>query len=227
MSRRINAAGLSLIKSFESLQLHAYQDVVGVWTIGYGHTEGVKAGQTITAAQADQFLLSDLSEAESAVERLITVPLNDNQFAALVSFTFNLGGGSLEISTLRKELNRGDYAAVPSQLALWVKAGGKTLPGLVKRRKAEAELWSAPCGAPAPVASDKPSLRRGDRSTAVLDLQTRLAMHGLAIACDGVFGPATERAVKAFQKRSGLTADGICGPKTWGALTARPYVFSA
>lgn len=220
MTRRINAAGLDLVKSFESLRLHAYQDAVGVWTIGWGHIEGVKADQTITEAQAEKFLLSDIAEAESAVERLITVQLNDNQFAALVSFTFNLGGGSLQISTLRKKLNAGDYASVPGQLALWVKGDGKTLPGLVKRRKAEADLWNTPCGSTTPVASEKPTLHRGDRSAAVLDLQTRLALHGLAIACDGIFGPATERAVKAFQKRAGLTIDGVAGPNTWAALTA-------
>lgn len=221
MTRRINAAGLELVKSFESLRVHAYQDAVGIWTIGYGHTQGVKAGQTITETQAEQFLLTDLAEAESAVERLVAVPLNDNQFAALVSFTFNLGAGSLQISTLRKKLNAGDYAAVPAQLALWVKGDGKTLPGLVRRRKAEGDLWSAPVAAAAavaPTASEKPTLRLGDRNSAVLDLQTRLALHGLAIACDGIFGPATEQAVKGFQRRSGLVVDGVAGPKTWSAL---------
>lgn len=82
----------------------------------------------------------------------------------------------------------------------------------------ECRAWFG--GSAAPVAAQKPTLRLGDHNPAVLDLQTRLALHGLAIACDGVFGPATERAVKAFQKRSGLTIDGVAGPKTWAALTA-------
>ncbi|HVW56009.1 MAG TPA: lysozyme, partial [Rhizobiaceae bacterium] len=144
MSRRINAAGLELIKSFEGLRLQAYRDSVGIWTIGYGHTAGVKAGQTITEVQASQFLLADLSDAEGAVEKFVTVPLNDNQFAALVSLTFNIGAEAFRRSTLRKKLNAGDYAAVPGQLTLWVKGAGKTIPGLVRRRKAESDLWNTP-----------------------------------------------------------------------------------
>jgi lysozyme len=158
MSRRINAAGLELVKSFEGLRLQAYRDAVGIWTIGYGHTPGVKAGQTITEAQASQFLVADLADAESAVERFVTVPLNDNQFAALVSLTFNIGTEAFRRSTLRKKLNAGDYAAVPAQLALWIKGAGKTLPGLVRRRKAEADLWNAPIismpAKPSPAAVD-------------------------------------------------------------------------
>lgn len=154
MSRRINAAGIELIKSFEGLRLQAYRDSVGVWTIGYGHTAGVKAGQTITEVQASQFLLADLADAEDAVGKFVTVPLNDNQFAALVSLTFNIGAEAFRRSTLRKKLNAGDYAAVPGQFALWVKGAGKTLPGLVRRRKAEADLWSTPSIAAA--AAEKP-----------------------------------------------------------------------
>lgn len=82
----------------------------------------------------------------------------------------------------------------------------------------ECRAWFG--GAAAPVAVERPTLKLGDRSTAVLDLQTRLAVHGLALDCDGIFGPATERAVKAFQKRAGLVQDGVVGPKTWAALTA-------
>jgi lysozyme len=144
MTRRINAAGLSLVKSFESLRLNAYRDTGGVPTIGWGHTRGVKMGQTITEAQASDFLMDDLEEAEGAVIRFVSVPLNDNQFSALVSFAFNCGTEAFRRSTLRKKLNARDYAAVPGQLALWVHDNGKRLNGLVRRRKAEADLWNTP-----------------------------------------------------------------------------------
>ena len=153
MARSINAAGLELIKSFEGLRLQAYRDSVGIWTIGYGSTSNVKAGDTITEAQASARLIADLATAEGAVEKFITVPLNDNQFAALVSLTFNIGAEAFRRSTLRKKLNAGDYAAVPGQLALWVKGAGKTLPGLVRRRKAEADLWNTPSIAAVPSAA--------------------------------------------------------------------------
>lgn len=153
MTRHVNAAGLQLVKSFEGLRLQTYRDAVGVLTIGYGHTAGVKAGQTITEAQATKFLLADLADAESAVERFVTVPLNDNQFAALVSLTFNIGTEAFRRSTLRKKLNARDYDAVPAQLARWVKGAGKTLPGLVRRRKAEADLWNTPFIAAKPAPS--------------------------------------------------------------------------
>jgi lysozyme len=141
MPRKTNKAGIELIKHFEGLHTEAYLCPANVWTIGYGHTQGVRKGQVITEAEAEQFLIEDLSSAESSVERLIACALNENQFAALVSFTFNLGAGNLKTSTLRRKLNGGDYDAVPSELARWVKAGGKTLPGLVRRRAAEGELF--------------------------------------------------------------------------------------
>ena len=105
----------------------------------------------------------DLAEAESAVERLIDVALNDHQFAALVCFTFNLGAGNLSRSTLRRRLNAGDYDAVPSELGRWVKAGGRTLAGLVRRRAAEGELFATPVDAP----PEQPLPARGLPVTAV------------------------------------------------------------
>lgn len=140
--RHINEEGLAAIKRFESLRLRAYKDSVGVPTIGYGHTRGVSMGQTITEAQADNFLREDLQDAEAAVERLVKVPLTDGQFAALVSFTFNVGGGALAKSTLLKKLNARDYNAVPHELMKYKLAGGRVLPGLANRRAAEAGLWA-------------------------------------------------------------------------------------
>jgi lysozyme len=147
MSRQVNTAGLDLVRSFEGLKNDAYRCPAGVWTIGYGHTNGVKPGMSITDQQADAYLAEDLMESGKDIEKLVTVPLTDNQFSALTSFVFNAGINSLKTSTLLKRLNKGDYDAVPSELAKWVKArnpktGNKvTLKGLVRRRAAEAELW--------------------------------------------------------------------------------------
>jgi len=144
LSRNINKAGLELIKDFEGFYAEAYICPAGVWTIGYGHTKDVHKGQWVSRQQAEELLQEDLEEAQEAVERYIEVPLTDNQFAALVSFTFNLGAGNLKTSTLLRKLNAGDYDAVPSELARWIKAGGKTLTGLVRRRAAETELFMQP-----------------------------------------------------------------------------------
>jgi len=144
LARNINKAGLDLIKHFEGFRAQAYICPAGVWTIGYGHTSGVSSGQRVTEQKAEQLLHEDLADAQAAVERYIAVPLTDNQFAALVSFTFNLGAGNLKTSTLRRRLNTNDYDAVPSELARWVKANGKTLEGLFRRRAAEGELFMRP-----------------------------------------------------------------------------------
>lgn len=145
MVRRINAAGLSLIQQWEGLKLTAYKDVAGIWTIGYGHTSSagsptVTPGMTITKAEALRILQNDLAKFEARVDRLVKVPLTDNQFAVLTSFDFNTG--ALHKSTLLKKLNKGDYDAVPGELAKWVNAGGKKVQGLVNRRAAEAGLWA-------------------------------------------------------------------------------------
>jgi lysozyme len=141
--RRTNQAGIDLIKSFEGFRAKPYFCQAGVLTIGYGHTKGVKRGSWVTKDVAERLLKEDLQVAEKAVKKYIKVPLNDNQFAALVSFTFNLGGGNLKSSTLRKRLNRGEYLAVPGEMSRWNKAGGKKSAGLVRRRKAEGKLFEA------------------------------------------------------------------------------------
>jgi lysozyme len=134
MTQPINQAGLQLIESFEGLRLNSYQDSVGVWTIGYGHTQGVNQGQTITQQQAQAFLQKDLGVAESAVNRL-GLTLTDNQFAALVSFTFNLGAGNLN------KLMKSGLAAVPDRILLFDREGGRELPGLTRHRQAERSLY--------------------------------------------------------------------------------------
>lgn len=142
--RSVNSAGLKLIQDFEGLRLSAYDDGVGVWTIGYGHTKGVRPGDRITKEQAEKYLFDDLEDAERAVARLAGVPLTDNQFSALASFVYNVGAGAFQTSTLLSRLNAGDYGSVPAQLKRWNRAGGRVLAGLTRRREAEARLWSTP-----------------------------------------------------------------------------------
>jgi len=147
--RSINDAGLALIKSFESFRSEPYQDEGGIWTIGYGHTEGVtEDSDDITEAQAETLLCGDLQSAEDAVSRLITVDLDDNQYAALVSLTFNAGTAPL-MRTLGQKLNAGDYAGAAEQFAAWRLAGGIVSDGLVRRRAAERELFLTPVNEPA------------------------------------------------------------------------------
>ncbi|MBK3870977.1 lysozyme [Stutzerimonas frequens] len=133
--------GLDLIKSFEGLRLSAYKDVVGVVTIGYGTTSGVKMGDTITKERAEELLREDVKRFEQQVQRLVKVPLTQGQFDALVSFVYNLGAGNLSNSTLLRLLNAGDYAGAGAQFERWNKAGGKVLAGLVRRRAAERALF--------------------------------------------------------------------------------------
>lgn len=137
----ISPAGLDLIKHFEGVRLAAYLDSVGVPTIGVGHTLGVKMGDRITQEQADEFLRVDIEDAEDAVHRLVTVPLTQGQVDALVSFTFNLGVGNLGKSTLLKKLNAKDYDGAAEEFLKWCLAGGKMLPGLLKRRTAERQMF--------------------------------------------------------------------------------------
>lgn len=143
-----NEAGIALIKSFEQLRLRAYQvqykDRADVWTIGYGSTKGVMPGMVITEDQADQMLRADLADAEEAVTKWIKVDLNENEFSALVSFTFNEGAGSLQSSTLRKLLNAGNRKAAAAQFLVWDKVGADVEAGLDRRRAAEKALFLTP-----------------------------------------------------------------------------------
>lgn len=134
--------GINLIKQFEGLSLKVYDDAVGKPTIGYGHTgPDVFMGQTITASQAETILKADLTKFEKGVAELVKVPLNENQHAALISFSFNLGLGNLKSSTLLRKLNSMDYAGAANEFPRWDKARGKVLAGLTKRRNAEKELF--------------------------------------------------------------------------------------
>ena len=153
MARKVNALTLAHIKASEGLRLKAYPDPGSVdgnpWTIGYGSTSNVRKGMVITEQEAEARLVADLGTAENAVSRLVTVPLNDNQYGALVSFVFNVGVKAFSGSTLLRKLNAGDYAAVPAQLSRWNKNDGSVMPGLTKRRTAEGKLWNTPSLTPA------------------------------------------------------------------------------
>jgi len=138
---RTGDEGIALIRHFEGCRLDAYLCPAGVWTIGYGHTKGVKEGETIDQEAAEAFLIEDLEEFEGYVTEMVEVPLSQSQFDALVSWTFNLGPGNLERSTLLAKLNQGEYTDVPFEIKRWTRVGGVILPGLVKRRNAEAALF--------------------------------------------------------------------------------------
>ncbi len=139
---QVSSVGKEAIEGYEGLRLTAYQDSVGVWTIGYGHTgPDVHQELTITQDQADQLMSADLHKFEDGVTRLVRVPINQNQFDALVSFAYNLGLGSLGNSTLLRLLNSRDYQGAADQFLKWTYAGHEQLPGLVKRRKAERAMF--------------------------------------------------------------------------------------
>lgn len=164
--RQINEQGFELGKRLEGRAgkavLKAYRDGGGVPTIGFGHTAGVTMGQTCSEALAEKWFHDDLDIAARAVESGVKVPLNDNQFAALVLFVLNVGVAAFRSSTLLRLLNRSQYDAVPAQLMRWCKDrdphSGKmeTVPGLVNRRTAEVGLWSTPMPMPEAVAAWAP-----------------------------------------------------------------------
>ncbi len=138
---RTSQNGINLIKKYEGCRLAAYKCPAGRWTIGYGHTSGVKAGQKITQKQAENYLKSDLKEYEKGVEKAVKVTLNQNQFDALISFTYNCGIGALISSTLLKKLNAGDYKGASKEFLKWNKSNGRVLNGLKRRRNAERALF--------------------------------------------------------------------------------------
>lgn len=147
LSRR----GLELIQSHEGLRLKAYLCPAGVPTIGYGSTQGVKMGDEITKAQATELLMTDIERFEDAVRKHVNVPLNQNEFDSLVSFSFNVGAGAFRDSTLLRKLNAGDRKGAADEFLRWTRGGGQVLPGLVRRRKDERDLFLEP------VTDDKPT----------------------------------------------------------------------
>lgn len=152
---KLSTQGLDLIKEFEGYHekqadgsAKAYRCPAGVWTIGWGCTEGVTEGMIVTAEQATAMLAAEMGKHETAVERLVKVPLTQGQFDALVSFSYNVGAGALEGSTLLRLLNAGDYDGARGQFGRWTKAAGVELAGLVRRRAREAEVFGAAVATP-------------------------------------------------------------------------------
>lgn len=140
---RYSERGLALTKSFEGLRLEAYQDCAGVWTVGYGHTgAAIVEGMTVNDAEAEALLVADLEDAVACVNRKVTVAISQSQFDAMVDFCFNAGRGNFQQSTLLRKVNARDFAGAVVQFGLWVHAGGEVVAGLVRRRRAEAEMFS-------------------------------------------------------------------------------------
>ena len=143
---KIGNKGISLIKEFEGLRLRAYDDGVGVWTIGIGtirypNGKRVQKGDVITEAQAEEYLRHDLNTFEKVINDVVKVPLTQNQYDAIVSLTYNIGAAAFSRSTLLKRLNNKDYKGAADQFLVWNKAGGKVMRGLIRRREAERALF--------------------------------------------------------------------------------------
>lgn len=132
-----------MIGEFEGCRLHAYQDAVGVWTIGFGHTRGVHPHDVWTQQQADDALRAEVSEFMDHVQQYVHVPVNEHELASLTSFAYNLGIGALKRSTLLRKLNAGDINGAAAEFHKWNKAGGRVLAGLTRRRDEEAQEFLA------------------------------------------------------------------------------------
>ena len=217
-NRRIGQAGLALIKQFEGCRLIAYQCSAGVWTIGYGHTVGVYKGMKITQKKAEAYLLQDVAKFEKYINNPSYVPftaqLNQNQFDALVSFAFNLGQGNVKKLCTGRVMNQ-----IPSAMQQYCKAAGKTLPGLQRRRKAEAALYNKKVesctGATTTTVKETEdykmkTIKKGSKGNAVKVWQIIIGT-----TPDGIFGGGTENETKIWQKNHGLAADGIVGKNSW------------
>ena len=214
----VTEKGLTLIKAHEGCRLAAYLCPAGKWTIGYGHTAGVVQGMTITQAQAEAFLKQDVEKFEKLVEKYNSkYNWNQNEFDALVSFAFNIGSIDLLTSKGTRTKER-----IAEKMLLYVKGGGKVLPGLLKRRKEEQALFLTPVntgGQRKPEQSHSSILKAGSKGEGVKQLQQKLAIIGYAPGpADGSFEARTKAAVIAFQKDAGLTQDGIVGARTLAAL---------
>jgi GH24 family phage-related lysozyme (muramidase) len=143
---RMSADGLALVKEFEGLRTKAYKCPAGVWTIGYGHTSAagdpdVVPGMAISKDEAEEILRRDMVQYEEGVKKLVKVELTQGQFDALVDFAYNAGVGALAKSTLLKKVNAEKFDEVPAEFMKWTRGGGRELPGLVRRRRAEVKLW--------------------------------------------------------------------------------------
>lgn len=143
MTFTYSKTGLALTEQFEGCKLLAYQDGGGVWTIGYGHTIGVKAGDTCTQEQAEAWLLQDVQNAASEVNTHVTTPINQEEFDALTDFVFNLGNGNFQNSSLLRDINSGNFANTAADFEKWNKVGSRFCVGIMRRRVAEAAEFNS------------------------------------------------------------------------------------
>ncbi len=190
-----------MIEGWEGLRLSAYQDVVGVWTIGYGHTGGVVPGETITQAEADTFMSNDLHTFEVAVTDYVgSAPTSQGQFDAMVSFAYNLGSGALKNSTLLKKHNAGDFQGAADEFLKWNHAGGQVLAGLTRRREGErARYLDDTVTAASPTASTSTAAVANAAIPSAITMQTALQLAGFYKgALDGIFGPQSAAALVAY-----------------------------
>lgn len=181
---QISEAGIKLIKEFEGLRLQAYKCPAGVWTIGYGHTKGVRPGQIITEKEADAFLIEDLKASEKAVNDL-NISMTQGEYDGLVSFTFNCGPGNLH-----KLVDGRAMDVIKEKILLYNKANGTVLTGLMRRRRAELQLM---CGIEVNAALD---LRK--------DFQRFLNQHEYNLAVDGIIGSKTRGAWNDYKNKAGI-----------------------
>jgi lysozyme len=217
----ISKKGIDLIKKYEGCHLVAYRCPAGIWTIGYGHTKNVRQGMKITQAQADEYLMQDCQASVNAVNKLGR-NFNQNQFDALVSFTFNCGAGNLKTLCHNRKAE-----VIAEKILLYNKGGGVVLNGLVKRRKDERALFLTPIETEGQMSitesqnatSTYPTLKVGSKGEYVKKLQKFLQdkniYHG---AIDGIFGAITKQAVIEWQGYCEIVKDGIVGPCTWATI---------
>jgi lysozyme len=188
--------GLSMLRRLEGCRCRAYKDSAGVWTIGYGHTSmagppPVKPGMRISRREADAILARDVAGFARGVASLLDVPLSDGQFSALVSFAYNIGLENFRKSSVLRAVNSGNFESVPRRLSLWVKAGGRVLPGLVSRRAAEAAMFiAATPAASEPAAADAFAPRR-DEIEPLPGTPMRRSSTGFAAIVSGLAGVAS------------------------------------
>lgn len=215
--------GIALIKEFEGCKLTVYLDPIGIPTVGVGHTKGITkamVGKKISQALADKYLREDLVTAENAVNA-IPQTFNQNQFDALVSFTFNCGAGSL-----KKLCANRNKVQIGNALLLYNKAGGVELAGLTRRRKAEKALYFTAVDETKPTNGNPYQmpkigvLKKGSKGVGVKWLQWELNKHGANITVDGFFGAKTENALLVYQTSAGIKVDGKCGAQTRKSLTS-------
>lgn len=228
---RTSPKGIALIKSFEGFRSAAYQDVAGVWTIGYGFTKGVQARDRMTREQADARLAEELRDYEQAVEAAAGA-CNQNQHDALVCFAWNVGMAGMKKSSVIKAHRRGDFQAAARAFGLWDKAGGKVWPGLTRRRAAEAALYLEPVADDVSDPVEGPTQEMPQR----VDAESSLVRSPIVTSTTIATGTATvgvvaeaARGVKEIRESLGdwlpwvlvAVAIGACGYTVWSRVQQR------